>query len=200
VIWQILRQVVRVGICPKSPEGLTADPGTPTDPAVGPSAHGQHPASVDDLSLPCHDDSQRMQADLRKALGRALASRVVDAGSSNGCELEINALGNPFYNIEGEGIQFVASPRHADMLLVTGPVTRNMEQALIDTWRAMPAPGLVVAVGDCGCSGGIFGEAGACIGRVSRVIPVDATVAGCPPAPMAILAAIRDAVRSTPSA
>jgi len=130
-----------------------------------------------------------------KTLGRALTSRQVDAGSCNGCELEIHALGNPYYNIEGLGIKFVASPRHADLLLVTGPVSRNMALALRRTYDATPAPKLVVAVGDCGCSGGIFGESYASCGRVSNVIPVDVAVPGCPPPPLEILRGILAAVR-----
>jgi Ni,Fe-hydrogenase III small subunit len=122
--------------------------------------------------------------------------RHVDAGSCNGCELEIHALGNPYYNLEGLGMKFVASPRHADLLLVTGPVSRNMEQALLRTYAAMPEPKLVVAVGDCGCTGGIFGESYASRGRVSNVLPVDVAVPGCPPVPAAILQAILTAVTS----
>ena len=128
-------------------------------------------------------------------LGQALAIRQVDAGSCNGCELEIHALNNPYYNIEGLGIRFVASPRHADMLLVTGPVSRNMEEALRRTYDATPEPELVVAVGDCGCTGGIFGESYASCGAVSNVIPVDVTVPGCPPPPLEILRGILAAVR-----
>jgi Ni,Fe-hydrogenase III small subunit len=128
-------------------------------------------------------------------LGRALAIRQVDAGSCNGCELEIHALNNPYYNVEGLGIKFVASPRHADLLLVTGPVARNMELALRRTFDATPAPKLVVAVGDCGCSGGIFGESYATCGRVANVIPVDVSVPGCPPPPLEILRGILAAVR-----
>jgi Ni,Fe-hydrogenase III small subunit len=139
---------------------------------------------------------QRLHAELRTLLGRALCIRQVDAGSCNGCELEIHALGNAYYNLEGAGIHFVASPRHADLLLVTGPVTRNMREALLRTWQAMPPPRLVVAVGDCGCSGGIFGESYASCGAVANVLPVDASVPGCPPSPTAILQVIVDLVRS----
>ena len=147
--------------------------------------------------------SQRLDAVILERLGRALAIRHVDAGSCNGCELEIHALANPYYNLEGLGIKFVASPRHADLLLVTGPVTRNMEQALRRTYDAMPAPKLVVAVGDCGCTGGIFGESYASLGRVANVLPVDVAVPGCPPRPIALLQAILTAVtadrRSSPA-
>jgi Ni,Fe-hydrogenase III small subunit len=124
----------------------------------------------------------------------SLTVRHVDAGSCNGCELEINALNNPYYNLEGLGIRFVASPRHADMLLVTGPVSRNMETALKRTYEATPDPKLVVALGDCGCTGGIFGESYASLGRVSNVIPVDVAVPGCPPSPMAIMQGILTAI------
>src|SRR5579885_1703361 len=132
---------------------------------------------------------------IRAALGRALCIRHVDAGSCNGCELEIHALNNPIYNLEGLGIRFVASPRHADLLLVTGPVAANMQEALRRTYQAVPDPKLVVALGDCGCTGGIFGEAGASRGRVSNVIPVDVVVPGCPPAPTRILQGILAALR-----
>jgi len=127
---------------------------------------------------------------IREVLGRALCIREVDAGSCNGCELEIHALGNPLYNIESLGIRFVASPRHADLLLVTGPVSRHMEVALRRTYEATPDPKLVVAVGDCGACGGIFGSSYASCGAVSNVIPVDVVVPGCPPTPTQLLAAI----------
>ena len=149
---------------------------------------------------PAADDSlrtrmQELQADILKVFGRALAIRHVDAGSCNGCELEIHALNNPYYNLEGLGIRFVASPRHADLLLVTGPVSRHMAEALRRTYDATPEPKLVVAVGDCGCTGGIFGESYASCGRVANVIPVDATVPGCPPSPLDLLRGILGAVR-----
>jgi Ni,Fe-hydrogenase III small subunit len=123
----------------------------------------------------------RLQERILRVLGRALTIRQVDAGSCNGCELEIHALGNPYYNIEGLGIRFVASPRHADLLLVTGPVSKHMAIALKRTYDATPEPRLVVAIGDCGCTGGIFGESYASCGRVANVIPVDVAVPGCPP-------------------
>ena len=129
--------------------------------------------------------------------GRALAIRHVDAGSCNGCELEIHAMNSPFTNPEQLGVKFVASPRHADLLLVTGPVSRNMETALRRTWEATPDPKLVVAIGDCGCTGGIFGESYASCGRVSNVIPVDVAVPGCPPTPDAILQGILTAITRT---
>ena len=140
--------------------------------------------------------AQSLDTAARKRLGRSLAIRQVDAGSCNGCELEIHALGNPYYNLEGLGIRFVASPRHADMLLVTGPVAKNMEHALKIAWEATPEPKLVVAVGDCGCTGGIFGESYASCGKVANVIPVDVAVPGCPPTPIAILQGILTAVAS----
>jgi Ni,Fe-hydrogenase III small subunit len=136
---------------------------------------------------------------IRAVLGRALCIRHVDAGSCNGCELEIHALGNPFYNIEGLGIRFVASPRHADLLLVTGPVSKHMEIALKRTYDATPDPKLVVAVGECGCTGGIFGESYASRGRVANVIPVDVAIPGCPPSPTRILQGILAALSCSPA-
>ena len=137
---------------------------------------------------------EALEAGIRNVLGRALCIREVDAGSCNGCELEIHALGNPVYNVEALGIRFVASPRHADMLLVTGPVAKNMEHALKIAWEATPDPKLVVAVGDCGCTGGIFGESYASCGRVANVIAVDVAVPGCPPTPVALLQGILTAI------
>ncbi|MBK5206281.1 MAG: formate hydrogenlyase [Polaromonas sp.] len=164
-MWHILKQIVRTGIV--------------TEPAPRTEGEGV----------------ERIQRDILDILGQALTIRVVDAGSCNGCELEINALGNPYYNIEGLGIKFVASPRHADMLLVTGPVSRHMEEALRRTYDATPEPKLVVALGDCGCTGGIFGEESyATCGRVANVIPVDVTIPGCPPPPLEILRGILSAV------
>ncbi len=139
-------------------------------------------------------EAERLQREILEILGQALTIRQVDAGSCNGCELEIHALNNPYYNLEGLGIKFVASPRHADMLLVTGPVSRNMEMALKRTYEAMPDPKLVVAVGECGCNGGVFGESYASCGQVSNVVPVDVAVPGCPPAPIEILRGILTAV------
>ncbi len=166
---QILRQIARIGI--------------KSEPA---------PAPADE-----HVIVARLQADIARVIGRALAIRHVDAGSCNGCELEIHALGNPYYNLEGLGIKFVASPRHADMLLVTGPVSKHMAIALKRTYDATPDPKLVVAVGDCGCTGGIFGESYASLGRVSNVIPVDVEVPGCPPTPAALLAGILAAITAS---
>ena len=121
------------------------------------------------------------------SLGRSLAIRHVDAGSCNGCELEIHALGNAFYDLERFGLRFVASPRHADVLLVTGPVTRNMQEALRRTYDATPSPKWVVASGGCALDGGIFAGSYACVGGVSAVVPVDLHIPGCPPAPATLL-------------
>jgi Ni,Fe-hydrogenase III small subunit/formate hydrogenlyase subunit 6/NADH:ubiquinone oxidoreductase subunit I len=137
---------------------------------------------------------QKARDKIQKLLRRSLAIREVDAGSCNGCELEIVALNNPVHDIERFGIQFVASPRHADMLLVTGPVSRNMELALLKTYRAMADPKVVVAVGACGISGGIFGENYASLGGVDKVLPVDVYIPGCPPRPQALLQGILLAV------
>lgn len=130
--------------------------------------------------------SEKIQA----ILGRALNIRQVDAGSCNGCEAEITALTNPYYDLERFGIHFVASPKHADMLLVTGPVTRNMAEALRHTYEATPAPRLVVAVGACGCTGGIFEGSYAVAGAVDAIIPVDAYIPGCPPTPAMLITGI----------
>ena len=170
-MWHILKQIARTGIV--------------TEP-------------VPDTAGATSEAVQRIHRDLLDILGQALTIREVDAGSCNGCELEIHALNNPYYNIEGLGIKFVASPRHADMLLVTGPVSRHMEEALRRTYDATPEPKLVVAVGDCACTGGIFGESYASCGRVANVIPVDVVVPGCPPPPLEILRAILGAVRHRP--
>jgi len=143
---------------------------------------------------------ERLNDEIRAILGRALTIREVDAGSCNACELEIHALNNPYYNLEGRGIKFVASPRHADMLLVTGPVTKNMENALKIAYECTPDPKLVVAVGDCGCGcgevGQLFGPNYATVGPVEAVIPVDVKVPGCPPTPLALMQGILAAVRT----
>lgn len=165
-MWKTLRQIAITGIV--------------TEPA---------PAADHDLKL-----RDALQARILDIMGRALCIRAVDAGSCNGCELEIHALNNPVYNLEGLGIRFVASPRHADLLLVTGPVSRSMQAALLATFEATPEPRLVVAIGDCGCTGGVFGESYASCGRVSNVIPVDVAVPGCPPSPLAIMSGILAAI------
>jgi Ni,Fe-hydrogenase III small subunit len=165
-----LRQIARTGIVTEPP-----------------------PPAADELRI-----RAALEEHIRTVIGRALCIREVDAGSCNGCELEIHALGNPIYNIESLGIRFVASPRHADLLLVTGPVSRHMEVALRRTYEATPDPKLVVAVGDCGACGGIFGAGYASCGAVSKVIPVDVVVPGCPPSPARILAGILAALDPEP--
>ena len=137
---------------------------------------------------------ERLRDKIRNVLGRSLQIREVDAGSCNGCEVEITGLNSPIYDVERLGIRFVASPRHADMLLVTGPVTRDMEIPLKKAYNATPEPRLVVAVGACGCSGGIFGCTYASLGGVDQVIPVDVYIPGCPPPPQALLHGILLAV------
>ncbi len=166
-MYQLLKQIAKAGIV--------------TEPAPNPDEN-------------LRQLGQRLSEIALRHFGRALAIRHVDAGSCNGCELEIHAANSPYYNLEGLGIKFVASPRHADLLLVTGPVSRNMEVALRRTYDATPEPKLVVAIGDCGCDGGIFGESYASCGRVANVIPVDVAVPGCPPPPSAILQGILTAV------
>lgn len=166
-IFQIIRQIIKTGIRTEAP-----------------------PLPDEALRV----EPQRLQEEIQRVFGRALSIREVDAGSCNGCELEIRALQNAYYNIEGLGIKFTASPRHADLLLVTGPVSRHMETALRRAYDAMPEPRLVVAVGDCGCDGGLFGESYATCGKVANVIPVDVAVSGCPPTPAAILQGILTAV------
>jgi len=167
-MWKILRQIGRTGTRSEAP-----------------------PDCEDALRV----EAERIQRDLLAILGRALTIREVDPGSCNGCELEINALDNPYYNLEGLGIRFVASPRHADLLLVTGPVSRNMELALRRTYEATPGPKLVVAIGDCGCGTGVHCAGYATCGGVASVLPVDVAVPGCPPAPIEILRGILTAVR-----
>lgn len=153
--------------------------------------------------LPAADEalrvaSQHLAETVARRLGRALVIRHVDAGSCNACELEIHALGNPYYNLEAAGIKFAASPRHADLLLVTGPVAKNMEIALKRAYDAMPEPKLVIASGDCGCTGGIFGESYACAGRVANIIPVDVAIPGCPPTPQQLIQGILAAISPCP--
>jgi Ni,Fe-hydrogenase III small subunit len=168
-MWKILRQIGRAGI-PSEPVPFVSDSDAPVE-------------------------IERARQEILDILGQALAIRLVDAGSCNGCEMEANALTNPYYNLEGLGIKFVASPRHADMLLVTGPVARNMEVALLRTWEAMPEPRLLVACGDCASCGGIFGESYATVGSLAKLLPVDISVPGCPPPPLEIMRGILAAVR-----
>lgn len=165
-MYQTLRQIARVGVITETPP---------------------KPADEDIVAA-------RLQEDILRTLGRALTIRHVDAGSCNACELEAHALMNPYYNVEGLGIKFVASPRHADVLLVTGPVTKHMAIALRRTYDATPEPKLVVVAGNCGCTGGIFGESYASRGSVANVIPVDVAVPGCPPTPLAIMQGILTAI------
>lgn len=167
-MYQILKQIVRTGIKTETP-----------------------PQADESMRLL----EQRLQQEILEVFGGALAIRQVDAGSCNGCELEIHAVNNAYYNIEGLGIKFVASPRHADLLLVTGPVSRHMEVALKRTYEATPDPKMVVAIGECACDGGIFGESYASCGKVANVIPVDVAVTGCPPTPVAILQGILAAIK-----
>jgi Ni,Fe-hydrogenase III small subunit len=140
-------------------------------------------------------EARVVRGQIRSLLGRALNIRQLDAGSCNGCEAEISALTNPYYDLERFGIHFVASPKHADMLLVTGPVTRNMADAVKTTYEAVPAPKLVVAVGACGCSGGIFAGSHAVVGAVDSVIPVDGYIPGCPPTPAMLATGILEVLR-----
>jgi len=141
--------------------------------------------SADDTALAAL--AGKVEAVARHRLGRSLAIREIDAGSCNGCELEIHALNNPYYDLERFGIRFVASPRHADVLLVTGPVTKNMVEALKRTYDATPAPKWVVAAGDCARDGGCFAGSYAVVGGVSQVVPVDLHISGCPPSPTRLL-------------
>jgi len=154
-------------------EGLVRPPLTEPAPAPDPAAVAELAARVDQAA--------------RRRLGRSLSIREVDAGSCNGCELEIHALNNAFYDLERFGLRFVASPRHADVLLVTGPVTTNMREALERTWRATPDPKWVVAVGDCALDGGLFAGSYAVVGGVAEVVPVDLHIRGCPPSPTRLL-------------
>src|ERR1700734_4508847 len=154
-------------------EGLARRPLTEKPPAADKAALAELAASLDRAA--------------RRRLGRSLAIREADAGSCNGCELEIHALNNPYYDLERFGLRFVASPRHADVLLVTGPVTKNMREALLRTHDAMPSPKWVVAVGDCATCGGLLGGGYACLNGAGDVLPVDLRIPGCPPTPTQLL-------------
>jgi Ni,Fe-hydrogenase III small subunit len=155
------------------------------------------PPGRDDVAL--KELAASLERAARRRLGRSLSIRQVDAGSCNGCELEIHALNNAFYDLERYGLRFVASPRHADVLMVTGPVTKNMREALERTYNATPDPKWVVAVGACAADGGIFARSYACVGRLSDVIPVDLHIAGCPPAPKALLSGLLALMERTES-
>lgn len=152
------------------------------------------------LAIPTDPEITRMAAELdvkaRGRLGRSLSLRLVDAGSCNACELELNALSNPYYDLERFGLRFVASPRHADVLLVTGPVTKNMREALLRTYDAMPAPKWVVAVGDCAACGGLYVDSYACERGAAAALPVDLRIAGCPPSPNQLLKGLLALFRS----
>ncbi|MEO9137050.1 MAG: NADH-quinone oxidoreductase subunit B family protein [Casimicrobiaceae bacterium] len=167
-MYQTLRQIIRIGI--------------KTEPPPAPA--------MENVVV------QRLREDILRTLGRALTIRHVDAGSCNACELEAQALSNPYYNLEGLGIKHVASPRHADALMVTGPVSKHMAIALKRTYEAMPDPKLVIAVGACACDGGIFGDSYATIGPLSKLLPVDVAIPGCPPSPSAMLRGILAAISS----
>ena len=166
-MYQLLKQIAKTGIV--------------TEPAPPPD---------EDLRTA----AQRLGEVILKHFGRALAIRHVDAGSCNGCELEIGGLTGPHYDLERFGLHFVASPRHADCLLVTGPVTRNMAEALRRTWHATPDPKIVIAAGDCAGDGGLFRGSYAVVGGVREIVPVDALIPGCPPSPAALLAGLLDAL------
>ncbi len=154
-------------------EGIVRSPLTEPAPAIDDAAVQEVAASLESTA--------------RRRLGRSLSIRMVDAGSCNGCELEIHALNNAFYDLERFGLRFVASPRHADVLFVTGPVTKNMREALLRVYTAMPDPKWVVALGDCARDGGLFAASTACVGGVGTVVPVDLHIPGCPPSPRRIL-------------
>ncbi|BAO43479.1 NADH-quinone oxidoreductase subunit B family protein [Thiolapillus brandeum] len=155
----------------------------------------QDPAATDEALESLGIEVKRL---VEARFNGSLAIREVDAGSCNGCELEIHAMNNPYHDVERFGIHFVASPRHADVLLVTGPVSRHMETALLRTWEATPAPKWVIACGDCACDGGIFGQDNyASCGGVEAVLPVDLRISGCPPAPLELLAGLRALIQAS---
>jgi Ni,Fe-hydrogenase III small subunit len=169
-MYQTLRQILRVGI-------RSEDPPAP---------------AIEDAVV------QRLHTDILRTLGRALTLRHVDAGSCNACELESQALSNPYYNVEGLGIRYVASPRHADVLMVTGPVTKNMAIALRRTYDAMPEPKLVIAVGACASGCGVYGRNYATVGALSDILPVDVAIPGCPPSPAQLLQGLLAIITARP--
>jgi Ni,Fe-hydrogenase III small subunit len=177
----------RAGLITTAEYQLPTNGGQPKLLARRPSTLNPQPSTLSHIGA-------ELKARIGKTFGRSLHIREVDAGSCNGCEVEIGGLNSPVYDIERFGIHFVASPRHADMLLVTGPVSRNMELALRKTYEATPPPRLVVAVGACACSGGIFGQNYASVGGVDKVVPVDVYIPGCPPNPHALLHGILTAI------
>ncbi|MDE2360974.1 MAG: NADH-quinone oxidoreductase subunit NuoB [Betaproteobacteria bacterium] len=168
-MYHVLRHIARTGIRTEAPP---------------------EPASEDVVA-------RRLHGTILRTLGRALTIRYVDAGSCNACELEAQALGNPYYNLDGLGLRFVASPRHADALMVSGPVSKHMAIALRRTYDAAPEPKLVIAIGECACGRGIYAENYATMSRVSSVIPVDVEIPGCPPSPTALLQGILAAIRES---
>jgi Ni,Fe-hydrogenase III small subunit len=171
-MFRILQQSFRLGVLTEAPPGI-------------------EDAELERLGV-------QVRRHVHARLGRSLAIRQVDAGSCNGCELECHALNNPYYDLERFGVHFVASPRHADALLVTGPVSRHMETALRRTWHATPTPKLVIAAGTCACDGGEFGVSYASCGAVANVIPVDVKIPGCPPAPLDLLRGLLAAIATAP--
>lgn len=185
-MWQLLKQIARTG--------------TPAEPAPAPEDAWREARSATGPQGTEDAAQAALQQAILDVLGRALCIRQIDGGSCNGCELEIHALNNPYYNIEGLGIRFVASPRHADMLLVTGPLTLNMREAVRQAYDATPSPKLVVAAGDCACTGGVFKGSYAVSGPLSNLLPVDVSIPGCPPTPVDLLKGILAALRASPAA
>jgi len=169
-----------------SPEFITIQ-SKPASPVKIKKQLSEHSNSQNQSEKLFEEIGNELREKIKKMFGRSLAIREVDAGSCNGCEIEITALNNPIYDIERFGIHFVASPRHADVLLVTGPASKNMESALRQTYEATPGPKIVIAVGACACSGGIFGDTYATTGGIDKVIPVDVYIPGCPPRPEVLI-------------
>jgi len=200
-MWQMLKQLMTTDTPREVPHRPTqADmPGVAQGPAnqIGPdaAAPAQTPKAETKSEGIRRDTGHGIRQEILDTLGRALCIRVIDSGSCNGCELEINALVNPYYNIEGLGIKLVASPRHADMLLITGPLTVNMRDAVLRAYEATPHPKLVVAAGACACTGGMFKDSYAVCGPLSKLLPVDVTIPGCPPRPAELLQGILTALQ-----